>query len=309
MHTNMDPHTYTFSSFDYVDDFVYIPGNSIFYRGVPEGSQVVRDIPIYLASEDVARRYAGRVAKVHIPHRLKLIDLRKMKNYMRLVISSRKGKSKTTDLVVFYLTIAYGLCSFKAQRELIKAYIDQNMDPFANKEDVKRSLDGIKNMTDASIRGSSLKPVEPEGVRIADTYIDGRLVIILKDLLKGVCDGYIAPRMFSPFHFYDRNVMHEEIVVFDPVKHGLKETQEDPIVYDLTTLLSHTNDVISMQSESFCRRIHMKRGGGKDPLPDRNRFFDDGRNIENARKLSKAFLKSVTFDFKKVRFLPMCGDV
>jgi hypothetical protein len=69
--------TYTFREFDYTDKYIYILKNTIFYRGVPDNinkTDIIRDKPIYLAPENIAKMY-GKVYKIGCIETLRLLDI------------------------------------------------------------------------------------------------------------------------------------------------------------------------------------------------------------------------------------------
>ena len=61
------------------------------------------------------------------------------------------------------------------------------------------------------------------GVRIAETTNDTFTMGFLQELFKGVFDGFISPRLFSPFHTEkDNSLMSPEIIIFNPKESGIE---------------------------------------------------------------------------------------
>jgi hypothetical protein len=163
------------------------------------------------------------------------------------------------------------------------------------------------------ITKTPLNPFEQEGVRVAETYIDGNVMLILKELFKDMYHGYIAPRMFSPFH--TKNTSHEEIVIFDPINADLQVTAEPPKIGKPTPIqeaLSSTYRSIIMSHNDLKRKIFMKGGEYSPTLKyqDRNAFFEDPQYktaVKNATKIAKSFtpIKPINLHLKKEPVIPL----
>lgn len=276
-----------FSSFDYVDTDIIIPEGVIFYRGVPRNAHaVISDKPIYLANERIAKEYGDKVVQIQCQKPLRLLDVRKLKNHIRLVITSRVRDTVDTVRAIFFLTIAFGLCSYDKQVQLLQHFLDENETTPPVKADFQKRLNVMKNA-----KTGPLNPLEPEGVRVAETSIDGHVMLILKELYKGLYDGYIAPRLHSPFHA--QGSTHEEVVVFDPIQSGLFVLEKHVV-----TKPTQIQDMLHMSYLSFrlsfkdvmVRKMYM----GGDPTckytKDKNAFFEDvmyAPSLKRAEKLAK----------------------
>jgi len=85
---------------------------------------------------------------------------------------------------------------------------------------------------DSSIRAMTkyYKPgiIEQMGVRIAETTNDTFTMGFLQELFKGVFDGFISPRLYSPFHTEKHNSMSPEIIIFNPMASEIKEMTTYP---------------------------------------------------------------------------------
>lgn len=296
--------TLDFGKFDYTDSDIEIPENTIFYRGVPKNipeQNLIRDLPMYLGSEPIAKAYGEQVIQIKTTRKLRLIDFRKMKNIVRLMLSSRPkviSMSKKAQECIFFLTIAFGYCSYEKQIDLLDQFLKHNMKHIPTKElaEVQSNLAKMKEVTPL-LSQSQLNPFEPEGVRIAETYIDGNVMLILKAFFKDMYHGYIAPQMFSPFH--TNNGTHEEVVIFDPIKAGLaimKPIQNNKYINNIKSItlqkhLSNTHKHLHIEYNDFSRNI-FRGGNTSKPKPitnilktqDRNAFFEDETYKKPLRK-------------------------
>jgi len=210
---------------------------------------------------------------------------------MRLVLTARKKITSETIYNKFIecvelITIAFGLCSYQFQIQLLEKHVDQiknhiDKDQF---DFVKQRIDNMKSTDPRHM----LNPLEPEGVRIAETQIDRKVMYIIKELFGELYDGYISPKMYSPFHV--QNASHEEILIFDPIKSGLVvDNAAMASTEPLSNILSSYN-VIVLENTNFQRVIH--RGGGRTKV-DRNVMFEDVKMVKDAIKLSRLFCSKI----------------
>ena len=335
--------TLDFGRFDYTDSDIEIPENTIFYRGVPKNipeQNLIRDLPMYLGSEEIAKAYGEQVIQIKTTQKLRLIDFRKMKNIVRLMLSSRPkviSMNKKAQEFIFFLTIAFGYCSYEKQIDILDQFLKHNMKHIPTKElaEVQSNLAKMKEVTPL-LSQSQLNPFEPEGVRIAETYIDGNVMLILKAFFKDMYHGYIAPQMFSPFH--TNNGTHEEVVIFDPIKAGLaimkpaeKKNikfitlqQQSKTLANFEQQLSKTYKHLHIEYNDFSRNI-FRGGNTSKPKPitnihktqDRNAFFEDEtykkplkkaiRNSENIMKycgITKETFKPCNLNIKGEPVIP-----
>lgn len=193
-----------FAQFDYADTDILIPPNTIFYRGIDKPVKtVIRPTPMYLGPKHIAQHYAGSQGHIYTllsPKELRLLDIRKMRSLLKSIVASRPITD--TDPIItslIYLTLSFGLCSYSRQVQLLQAYYDQNTTT-ASKEERQIMRDTLQRM----IRPNhtpflAINPIETEGVRIPETIIDGKSVLICKELFGQYYDGFIAPQLISPY--------------------------------------------------------------------------------------------------------------
>lgn len=280
--------TYEFKAFPFVDGIIEFPKDTVFYRGINHESPVVlRDTPIYLSSRAIAQEY-GKVHFVKSKDTLRLVDLRKLMAIMPMVIATHKITNAATLRAIYYLTVALGLCDYMRQIDMLVDLTQHTQDDAINPHIAAMKAGFTKAKTNTN-------PHAVPGVRVAITSIDAFVVTILSELFGETCDGFIAPELFSPFHSHMRT--HEEIVVFKPTK-KLKVTREMPGIETLPirNIISSSNALTrlvfgrSFRMNMYISKQHVSGGGTQQ---DRNTFFDDPQKVAAARKLARAFARSV----------------
>ena len=291
--------TFTFDQYDYTEEDIIIPPDTVFYRGIPTHitkSNILRNTPLYISTKEIASQYGEQVALVKTTQHLRLIDFRKMKNLLKLMLTKRPCNGNADIMkCVFYFTIAFGFCSYKRQVELLKEFLKDNQDsrPRSSLGDV---ADRIKKMEDEYEKCTS-NPFEPEGVRIAETSIDALVMMILNEIFSSEYDGYIAPKMFSPYH--NGGMSSEEIVIVDP-----KASKVEVVLGDLAAVKSvplqgvfkklyKTLDIslqLSVLEDCVFKEV------------DRNIFFESSEYKEaynEVKRLSEVFVNYYGFEGQK----------
>ena len=289
--------TYEFREFNYSDSIITIPRNTIFYRGISDVKKpdILRpNIPIYLSSKEVAyKRYAKKMENLyHLSnkHPLKLLDLRKIINLLPILIDSYKYDSDDRDYLdaIAILSITLGIVDINIQFKLLSDFYRNNniLDPglLQGYNRVKDFVDGVNNFKFP--RG----PYNKLGVRIAITDIDGYMVVILKELFKNICDGFIAPELLSPLQ--NNSKTHEEIVIFNPEYLEKVNNIDDIKSLDINVLISQNNILLNFNYQNkIDYSMYFAKGGNKkrNKYYDKNLFFEDDIKVEKAIKLAKSF--------------------
>ena len=297
--------TYKFAKFNYVDQDIIFPEDIVLYRGyvsiTETKSDIIRNYPIYLGPEYIAEHY-GDVYKITANKPLKLIDIRKLKNILRMVILSRTSNDGSILQSIRYLTIAFGLCSYVGQVKLLEEYVASVSKLAIDAtllNDIKAKIQQMKQIYPTDI----LNPLEPEGVRIAETTIDGKVMLILKELFSGIYDGFISPKLWSPFH--TDNYSHEEIVIFDPIKSKLDiyDATAKPKTLELETVLNHNYKSYNIKDAKYPLKIYSKFKDGGASSQDRNKFYDDmnAHDLKEAIKEAKFFKQNVNIEAIKYK--------
>lgn len=200
--------------------FIEIPPNTVFWRGYDTLYPAITDRPAYFGNKETAEAYAETsddhaLGFFATSKPLKLIDIRFLKV---LLTDLFRGHSNN---IVTKTTIAFGLCSLFHQINLMKTmYIDA----------IKSSKEpGYANMLKSYKEADAKNPeVEQPGVRVAETFNDGWVMACLREIFDGVADGFVAPRLFSPYHENAENYLHPEIIVFNPLKSGIVQLDREP---------------------------------------------------------------------------------
>ena len=125
-------------------------------------------------------------------------------------------------------------------------------------------------------------------------------MLVLRELFKDVCDGYIAPKLDSPFHIND--IAHEEIVLFDPIKLDLTVDTTATRVTE-----SHIQDriaitdspvVISVSGLVDSKMCFPKHGGSAHI--DKNTFYDDPKTVALEKRRARRFVKNLGLDIRSL---------
>lgn len=298
--------TFTFENFPYVDGTITVPPRTVFYRGIDHTPEtIIRDKPLFLSTNAVAKSYGNVYTIVNPKKTLVLVDLRKLISLLPHIFGSRTNNDPDTIDCIVKLSIAYGTCSYIHQMNMIGQMMEQTTDTH-EKAAIKQCLKRMHDATQWVSRNGN--PITPQGVRIPDTTNDGYTVCILKELFHTLYDGYIAPKMYTPYH--PSLCIHEEIVVFDPIRSGLvaKTIKADNIIkktIDNVIKESHSFKTIGNMFEwslytASSHNQEKHRGGSR--VKDRNVFFDDERRARKAEIDAKAFALSLARVHKKTNF-------
>lgn len=293
--------TYSFDTFDYTDNYISIPQGTLFYRGItniPNKNipyEIIRDVPIYLGSEIIAKEY-GKIYKIASRSSMRLLDLRKIINIMPMILDN-SNDYETCRLIM----IAFGLVPYMFQIRLFQDFNNQMISQGRIKDNAAKNTinEKIKYMSNFKFDNIQHNPVLTRGVRIGEQYIDGKVMLILKELFKDVCDGYIAPKMLSPYHIND--IAHEEIVIFDPIKNQLYVVNDD---IDIT--ISSIDERISLNNSPLVLKTHNikiwipKLNGGniKEKYVDKNKFYNKKNITKKSIKEATKFVNNLNIDLK-----------
>ena len=105
--------TFTFDQFDYIDPDITFPKNVIFFSTC----STILDTPIYLTSKDTTKLITTKL--------IKIIDICKLKNIIKLIINSRKSNDEIMIECIKSLTFTFGDSkSIMILRELFEGIYD-----------------------------------------------------------------------------------------------------------------------------------------------------------------------------------------
>lgn len=296
--------TYTFDNFDYTDGYIYLLPNTILFRAVPDNvtsENVIQDKPIYTGPKNIAKLYGQNIYKLLTIDSMRLLDIRKMTSILSIVLNSitpdniNPTESNEMHIDVMRIMIAFGLTIYPHQIQLFEQYINiMKVNPITQKK-MNEKIDHMKKFKFNRVPHN---PIIPTGVRIGEIKTDGFVMLILKELFKDICDGYIAPKLVSPFH--PGNSAHEEIVIFDP-KHKIVVLEDEDITvneYPIENKInsSKNNTLVSIKYKNFIStRMNMNLSGGGD-LEDKNVFYTDKKYkklVKEATTRAKKFVKII----------------
>jgi hypothetical protein len=298
--------TYIFDKFDYTDGYIYLLPNTILFRVVPKNitsENVIQDKPIYTGPQNIAKLYGENIYKLLTIDSMRLLDIRKITSILSIILNSiTPDKINPIEYNEMYIDvmrimIAFGLTIYPHQLQLFESY---NNIMKINPEAEITLNQKINYMKDYKFNGVPHNPVIPMGVRIGEITTDGYVMSILKELFKDICDGYIAPKLVSPFHPGDS--AHEEIVIFDPkYKIAVLKAEDKDITineYQIKDKINNNKNytVLSVEYKNYIStKINMNLSGG-GYLEDKNAFYTDKKYkklAKEAAKRAKKFVKII----------------
>lgn len=209
---------------------VVIPEGTVLYRGFCTDYPVISDRPSYYSfTDNIAEGYAKadkcRLGIFRVKSPIRLYDLRYISKILMDIFVQRKNNTQVAIDACKALSLSYGVCSFKRQLKLYK----ERYQCKCNKQDCdkciryKSLMDFDKTLKESEIT-SGVNLIEPQGVRIAETENDIVSGLLLKYLFEKVVNGYVAPRMYSPYHIEKTGNLHNpEVLLFNVEKDDLLE--------------------------------------------------------------------------------------
>jgi hypothetical protein len=191
---------------------ITFPVNAILFRGQDIKLPILTKRPAYYTyDQDVAGAYGP--SKGYVTTRpLRLLDIRFIRSLLQTFMLSSDGFNAER----LTLALAYGTCTLESQIKLVQQRYRDN---------IQKIEPRIASMqTFLAARARSITPLDVPGIRLADTTNDMEAVMLLKSIFKSSSiDGYIAPRLHSPYHVEKENCIHPpELVLFDPASSGLR---------------------------------------------------------------------------------------
>lgn len=247
---------------------IEIPPYTILWRGYDTAYPSISDHPSYYSSEPVARGYAvlsGRTLGAFYSLRpLRVLDVRHMKQILSSMMQANKGTAFANDW--FFPTLSFGLCSLRHQINLYKHMYAERIDQ-KDKQTILSVNAMIKLLDPTSI-------VEPAGIRIGETTLDGQTMRILKEIFQYEFDGFIAPRTPSVFHMEKNGTLSPELILFSPKNCQLYHVNDKDAFspdHNKITILSLLKDrhevrlTLTRGQERATEIFYMK--GGAPPMP------------------------------------------
>lgn len=195
--------------------YIKIPSDTLLWRGYDTVYPALAGRPVYFGDVTVATEYA-KTSSTHAlgafttTRPLKVLDIRFLNVLLRDLFYGADGNA------VQKTTVAFGLCSFKHQLRLMESIYKDSI--AAKKDHGYMYMKSLYRESD----------FEQPGVRVAETSNDGWVMTFLGEVFDGIVDGFIAPQLISPYQVYTKNILHPELIVFNPVKSGIVQLNHLP---------------------------------------------------------------------------------
>ena len=263
---------------------IIIPENTIIWRSYDISYPAIGDRFAYYGSRTVAEGYkyndTRELGHFRLSRPLKLIDYR----FMRILLA-RLIQMNQSDSTIQYLAsimLSFGICSLRHQIKIAKDRY-KNLDKTS--ADYKQISDSIRAMIKYYNKDSI---IEQTGVRIAETTNDIYTMGFIQELFKGIFDGFISPRLYSPFHIEkDDSSMSPEMIIFNPQESGITELISYPkqaLIKQIriSSLLFTSNNILidGIIKNGKQMNIHLEYymcGGGRK----RSHYLDEADNNLN----------------------------
>lgn len=193
---------------------IELPANVLLYRGYDTKFPIIGTRTSYYSSYSVAKGYAEQSSSTVLglfttTKKLKILDYRFMIDILRRCIQINIDDKKYTDYIP--LIISFGLCSYRHQINLMK---ERYRNTISSGTSISHdTIRRIKNM-ESYLSNDNLK--EQSGIRVAETINDGFSMALLKELFFGNFDGFISPRLMTPYHNDNNNTLSPELILFNP---------------------------------------------------------------------------------------------
>ena len=267
-----------------------IPPNTIFWRGYDPTYPTISSRPAYYGTLDTADSYLQRNGHVlgmfTNSKNLRLLDVRFLKALLRQFFESirdTKGLSDMDEKLILATTTSFGLCSLGHQIRLLKYMYSQH-------------IQDLKGLPELEKLYNPKAAFEAQGVRVAETVNDGHTMAFLKGLFKGIADGFISPRMETPFHIEKSGVLNPEMIIFDPSASGIQlanqsiDLQKLSVVYISDFIFSGRYRIVSLDYKTLHSSFYMSHGGDPrekylHPLDEFDEYMDNDNKY--VRKLYK----------------------
>ena len=306
----MEYTTYNFDNFNYTDILITIKPNTLFYRGIRDLKAIKnfdilrKDVPIYLASKESAKKYSddndSNIFSISVNEYIKIIDIRKIQHILQIVLDSYIYKKNDTEFKTHMeiFSLALGLVDYKTQ--VIEFDRIAREQKWIEDPNISNGINRMKQFFNDKINTYKMArgPLTKLGFRIALTDVDALVVLFLKELFGDYCDGYIAPKMFSPLQpeFY----INEELVLFDTKKLVVVDSSIIPKKKDIDILLYNFENILVnfKYQDKLNFKMFMQKGGSRDTRllslgRDKNEDFYDEKKMKKNNRLVKRLAKKL----------------
>jgi hypothetical protein len=262
-------------------DRISIPANTVLWRGYDTQYPAVSNRPTYYSSRTIAQDYAkisGRTIGAFSTKRpIRVVDVRFLKVLLEKVFQEFdpvKPPIFSDEQSILFTTISFGLCSLQHQIKLLQHVF--NKPP----PSIRKGIDALESvLTPKAI-------IEKKGYRVAETTIDGYTMAFCKELLQYYVDGFISPRLDTPFHIEKGGSMSPELILFNP-EECITKMRSFPVGLPSITIHSiiiNTHPVLSLQYNDFITTVY-KGGSSKKVVKHPLDSFEDLLNQKNKKAL------------------------
>lgn len=306
-----------FKNFNPTHSVIKIPKNILLLRGYHTGFPAISSRPAYFTSyKEIVDSYANKDKHIlgyfKTTIELKLLDLRYirliLRDFLDVQLSTAKQYPNVIDCI-YSIFLALGICSSIIQLNLYKMrYRDQLNDKNSN------IYKALLNMDSYFKHQNIYNPIDPQGIRIAETTNDISMILCLREIFGNNIHGYIMPDVFSPYHIEKtNNILNGEIVLFNPLESHI-ELLNIKGNADLSKLGRYSiQDVYKNEPYTSLRLSYtnmnpitfVTTGGSTNIQENPNIFFDKGgvpykKLLKYTRKAMRQLLKPGK-NIKKIR--------
>lgn len=282
---------------------IIIPKNVLLWRGYDTRYNAISERFSYYSSMNIALEYAKKSSRelggFVTTRPLKILDIRFMKQILARIIQLNKSDKYINDFAS--TIISFGLCSLSHQIRLIKIQFGN----YINTPDGKLIKEGIKKLIEKCTPDTV---VEQEGVRIAETTNDGTTMAFLQELFADFFDGFISPRIITPFHVEKKGQLNPEIILFNPLKSAIQQINIYPsnvIIRPISAFITDKHQLVHLDMTNNEARITMKMymsgGNGEDYEDTRYNYIKSHHLDEYENKLNSNDKKLVKLYTNTIR--------
>lgn len=266
-------------------DFIHIPAQRLFWRGYDASFPAISDRPAYYSSQGIAMGYLRHETDIlgtfMNTRPLRLLDVRYVKVILRQLLEdikikkeySNPGKDADVDAAhIKVMTASFGLCSLHHQIELLKHIFFHDIQGSNRKEriyemiETNENMKGLKNLI-TYYEEQTYPLIEQQGFRVGETFLDATTMYFLQHFFSGFADGFVSPRLISPYHVEKEGVMSQEMILFNPQASGIIQTSlpTEKLETELvSSLILQTKKQIVLENGNFATPLYnpKKSGGG-----------------------------------------------
>lgn len=276
---------------------IIIPENTMLWRGYDIRFNAIPERFQYYSSSSIAYEYAKKEHRdlgcFVTTRSIKIIDIRFMMNILERIIQTNSSDKYLDDFVSSI--ISFGLCSLGHQITLLKErYKDEIKKESEASKEIKRNIQKVIDYY------NPYKVIEQKGVRIGETTNDGVTMSFLQELFKGIFDGFVSPRLVTPFHNEKDGQLSPEMIIFNPKAINLKQLKYYPskvITNKITDFISNNNHQIinvrkMKKGEEISIRMYMS--GGKRIINSKHHLdeYEDKLNA-NDKEIMKTYKNAI----------------